>query len=196
MATLRAAELGTDPALPGAAGLAVLVDDYRRAGLDIAYAVDGDLADLDGPVGTALHRSPEALTNVARHAPGNQVDVSLVATGEEVRLQIVDSGGGRAASPRPAPLRAGRHGRTGPGRRGRAGLGALRGRLAGRGPAAGAPPGGGSPVIRVIIVDDQAVVRAGVARILGPDDGFAVVAECEDGDEVVAAVAEHRRTSC
>jgi len=44
-------------------------------------------------------------------------------------------------------------------------------------------------VIRVIIVDDQAVVRAGVARILGPDDGFEVVAECGDGDEVVDAVA-------
>jgi DNA-binding NarL/FixJ family response regulator len=47
-------------------------------------------------------------------------------------------------------------------------------------------------VIRVLIVDDQPVVRAGVARILGPDDGFEVVAECDDGDEVVAAVGEHR----
>jgi len=47
-------------------------------------------------------------------------------------------------------------------------------------------------VIRVVIVDDQAVVRAGVARILGPDDGFEVVAECGDGDEVVDAVARHR----
>jgi len=46
-------------------------------------------------------------------------------------------------------------------------------------------------VIRVVIVDDQAVVRAGVARILGPDDGFEVVAECADGDEVAAAVAAH-----
>jgi DNA-binding NarL/FixJ family response regulator len=35
-------------------------------------------------------------------------------------------------------------------------------------------------------------VRAGVARILGPGDGFEVVAECADGDEVVAAVALHR----
>jgi DNA-binding NarL/FixJ family response regulator len=43
-------------------------------------------------------------------------------------------------------------------------------------------------VIRVVIVDDQPVVRAGVARILGPGDGFEVVAECADGDEVVAAV--------
>lgn len=47
-------------------------------------------------------------------------------------------------------------------------------------------------MIRVIIVDDQPVVRAGVARILGPDDGFEVVAECDDGDEVVAAVAAQR----
>jgi len=36
------------------------------------------------------------------------------------------------------------------------------------------------------------VVRAGVARILGPEDGFEVVAECGDGDEVADAVAAHR----
>lgn len=47
-------------------------------------------------------------------------------------------------------------------------------------------------MIRVLIVDDQPVVRAGVARILGPDDGFEVVAECDDGDEVVDAVVDHR----
>jgi DNA-binding NarL/FixJ family response regulator len=47
-------------------------------------------------------------------------------------------------------------------------------------------------MIRIVIVDDQPVVRAGVARILGPDDGFEVVAECDDGDQVVSAVATHR----
>jgi len=47
-------------------------------------------------------------------------------------------------------------------------------------------------VIRVVIVDDQPVVRAGVARILGPADGFEVVAECDDGDEVPAAVERHQ----
>ena len=45
-------------------------------------------------------------------------------------------------------------------------------------------------MIRVVIVDDQPVVRAGVARILGPDDGFEVVADLDDGDQVVAALAE------
>jgi DNA-binding NarL/FixJ family response regulator len=40
-------------------------------------------------------------------------------------------------------------------------------------------------VIRVGLVDDQAIVRAGVARILSPEDGFEVVAECGDGMEAV-----------
>jgi len=44
-------------------------------------------------------------------------------------------------------------------------------------------------VIRVLIVDDQAVIRAGVVRILGPDDGFDVVGECDDGDEVAEAAS-------
>ncbi len=47
-------------------------------------------------------------------------------------------------------------------------------------------------MIRVIVADDQPVVRAGVARILGPHDGFEIVAECDDGDEVLAAVTTHR----
>jgi DNA-binding NarL/FixJ family response regulator len=47
-------------------------------------------------------------------------------------------------------------------------------------------------VIRVLIVDDQPVVRAGVMRILGPGDGFEVVAELDDGDQVVEAVTTHR----
>jgi DNA-binding NarL/FixJ family response regulator len=40
-------------------------------------------------------------------------------------------------------------------------------------------------VIRVALVDDQAIVRAGLARILSPSDGFEVVAECADGRQAV-----------
>ena len=40
-------------------------------------------------------------------------------------------------------------------------------------------------MIRVALVDDQPIVRAGLERILGPDDGFEVVAECSDGREAV-----------
>lgn len=49
-----------------------------------------------------------------------------------------------------------------------------------------------SPQIAVLLVDDQELVRSGLRRILRRKDGFAVVAECADGDEVPAAVAEHR----
>jgi DNA-binding NarL/FixJ family response regulator len=40
-------------------------------------------------------------------------------------------------------------------------------------------------VIRAAIVDDQGIVRAGLARILSPADGFEVVAECADGRQAV-----------
>ena len=40
-------------------------------------------------------------------------------------------------------------------------------------------------MIRAAIVDDQAIVRAGLARILSPADGFEVVAECADGRQAV-----------
>jgi DNA-binding NarL/FixJ family response regulator len=43
-------------------------------------------------------------------------------------------------------------------------------------------------VIRVVLVDDQTIVRTGLARILSPADGFEVVAECSDGEEAVATV--------
>ncbi len=43
-------------------------------------------------------------------------------------------------------------------------------------------------MIRVLLVDDQELVRAGLKRILHPDEGFEVAGECADGAEVPAAV--------
>jgi DNA-binding NarL/FixJ family response regulator len=47
-------------------------------------------------------------------------------------------------------------------------------------------------VIRVLLVDDQPLVRAGLRRILEPQDDLTVVGECDDGDQVVHAVARFR----
>lgn len=44
-------------------------------------------------------------------------------------------------------------------------------------------------MIRVLLVDDQPLVRAGLRRILRPRAGFEVVGECADGDQVQQAVA-------
>jgi DNA-binding NarL/FixJ family response regulator len=46
--------------------------------------------------------------------------------------------------------------------------------------------------ITVLLVDDQDLVRSGLRRILRRKDGFVIAAECTDGDEVPAAVAEHQ----
>jgi DNA-binding NarL/FixJ family response regulator len=47
-------------------------------------------------------------------------------------------------------------------------------------------------VIRVALVDDQEIIRSGLARILAPADGFEVVAECRDGAEAVRDLPDLR----
>jgi DNA-binding NarL/FixJ family response regulator len=46
-------------------------------------------------------------------------------------------------------------------------------------------------VVRVLLVDDQELIRSGLRRILRRRSGFEVVAECADGSEVLAALAGH-----
>ena len=45
--------------------------------------------------------------------------------------------------------------------------------------------------LRVLLVDDQELVRSGLRRILRRKDRFDIVAECADGDEVEATVDAH-----
>ena len=46
------------------------------------------------------------------------------------------------------------------------------------------PQGKESVLIRVLIVDDHAFVRAGLTALLGSTEGIQVVGECADGAEV------------
>jgi DNA-binding NarL/FixJ family response regulator len=46
--------------------------------------------------------------------------------------------------------------------------------------------------VRVLIVDDDPLLRAGLTMMLGGDDDIAVVAQAEDGSQVAALVDEHR----
>jgi len=45
-------------------------------------------------------------------------------------------------------------------------------------------------LVRTAVVDDQAVVRAGIARILGAPDGFDVVAQFGDGADLLRHAAD------
>jgi len=46
--------------------------------------------------------------------------------------------------------------------------------------------------ISIFVVDDQALVRTGLTRILSPAEGFDVLAECGDGAEALAALDRAR----
>ena len=48
-----------------------------------------------------------------------------------------------------------------------------------------------NPAVRVLVVDDDALVRAGLTMMLDGADGIVVVGEAEDGDQVARAVDAH-----
>jgi DNA-binding NarL/FixJ family response regulator len=43
----------------------------------------------------------------------------------------------------------------------------------------------------VLLVDDQPLIRTGLGMILGPNDGFEIIAEADDGEQAIAALADH-----
>jgi YesN/AraC family two-component response regulator len=47
-------------------------------------------------------------------------------------------------------------------------------------------------LIRICLVDDQALIRSGIRALLQLFDGLVVVADAEDGEAGVQAVIEHR----
>jgi DNA-binding NarL/FixJ family response regulator len=49
-----------------------------------------------------------------------------------------------------------------------------------------------SEQVRVLVVDDDALVRAGLSMLLAGADDIEIVGEATDGSEVAQAVAEHR----
>jgi DNA-binding NarL/FixJ family response regulator len=53
-------------------------------------------------------------------------------------------------------------------------------------------PGDGEGDIRVLVVDDHALVRTALTEVLESEDGLTVVGECEDGSQVVDAAAQLR----
>ena len=176
---------GVAAPVPTTRDISALVDNARAGGLAVELRVRGDLSDVDPGVGVAVYRiAQEALANAARHAPDARTVLGVTREGGLVLLDASTTGQ-LAGDFQRHRLRARRHARAGgrAGRRPRGGTDARR--LARDVPAAG----GGARVIRVGLVDDQAIVRAGVARILSPEDGFEVVAECGDGVEAVDRAA-------
>ncbi|WP_348525100.1 response regulator [Luteimicrobium album] len=205
---------------PGGSAVAVglatiheLVDATRSSGVPlVATVVLEDPSAASPQLGRAAYRIvQEALTNARKHAPGLAVDLDVrasAATG--VSIRVVNPLPPTAAVP--PGSRTGRAGMlaraTQLGGRAHAGP-----RTGPRGPefiveawlpwiADGSPRPdlrrdvGGRPcdggVTRVLLVDDDPLVRTGLRMILQSDPEIEVVAEASDGSEAVPAVQAHR----
>ena len=165
---------------PGLAGLDSLLDEFRRSGLPVELQVDGERVPLPRALDLSAYRIvQEGLTNVLKHARraacgrGPALRRRRAADRDPRRRHRA---GGRRRRPR---SRAGRRPRTRQGLRRLDERGARQRR---RLPAEHAAP---AMTIRVLVADDQSMVRAGFRLLLAGEPGIEVVAEARTGLEAV-----------
>ena len=173
-----------------------LVTTYRSAGLPVELSITGTAEPLSLPLRLTLYRVvQEALANAARHsAPGTSATVEIGIDDHAVVARVSNEftpyrrDGSRSRFRRLRARRAAGAGRLA---RRRAQQRA-RGRLVGRRVPASRRGCRVTAPLRLVLVDDQAMVRAGLALILGAEPDISVVAECADGTGVLPAVRAHR----
>ena len=172
-----------------------LVETVRASGTPVDLHMSG----TDRPLSPALELSvyrvvQEALTNVVKHAPGARATVDLAVSDREIRLDVTDDGGPAG----PSGAAAGEQQRR-PGPRDRRDARAdrrvrrlARRRAARRPGLPGDRPGpdrGGGVTIRVLVVDDQALLRTAFSSLIDAEDDLEVVGEAADGRQAVELAA-------
>ena len=185
----------------------------RRQGLELSLSVDGEEPEsIDERSELAVLRiTQEALSNVRRHANAKTAVVRLAYSASGVGVVISDDGDGFEPSDTIGTLSriGGGFGLTGMQERARMAGGHIEVHSApGRGTQlearipyqprleklpthsetaaiAGLSQTEASPDIRVVIVDDQEVVRRGIRSMLELSDGLVVLGEAGDGEEAV-----------
>ncbi|MGW7690799.1 sensor histidine kinase [Streptomyces asiaticus] len=94
------------PPEPGGAGVAELVERASASGLAVRLRIDGEPGELPPDVERAVCRVvQEALTNVAKHAPGAEATVHVRHTAEQTEVRVVNGPGSTAT-----PVRSGGEG--------------------------------------------------------------------------------------
>eukprot|EP00435_Cladocopium_sp_Y103_P078829 s1_g2568.t1 len=158
-------ELGPQP---GLADIPLLVEKFQKAGLTINMKMDPAPTALPARVDLSIYRiAQEALTNVLKHAgPGTLTELTLSRDSEWIAINVTNQIGHDAPFPRSGY-----------------GIAGMRER---------AELLGDAMSIRVVVVDDQALVRGGFALVLGHQADIEVVAEAGDGHEAIEAARAHR----
>ena len=180
-----------------------LVDDVRNAGVPVTLNVEGSSVCVNAGVELSAYRVvQEALTNVMKHAgAATRVDVNVKYLPGSLAVEVVDDGRGAAS----ASSVNGGHFDNGAVESGH-GLVGMRERVelwGGElvvGPVSGGgyrvkallPYGDARMTIRVVVADDQALVRSGFTMLLAGEPDIEVVGEAGNGAEAVALAASER----
>jgi hypothetical protein len=166
----------------------VLVGTIREAGLPVELAVEGRARELAPGVDLAAYRViQEALTNALKYAGPARAWVTVRWREDEIEVEIANDGSLRGRRRRHG-ARAGRAARASGARRRHDRVGPA-GRRRVRGDRPPAAPGT-SVTTKVLIVDDQSLVRAGFRMILESEPEIEVVGEAADGLTAVLAARE------
>jgi len=171
------------PGPEGLAGLAAQFQEVRR--VPCRLTVSGRPRKLGSEARLAVYRvAQEALTNVAKHARPERVEVRLAYEPGDTCLTVEDFATGSEPS---APPASDGHGYGLTGMRERAELlgGQLAAATTGCGVSGGTASTGVTQPIRVLVADDQRVVREGLTMVLGLMPEVEVVGPVSDGREAV-----------
>ena len=195
LSLLRDAEEGSsiDPQL-SLTRLDSLVEQLRASGLNVELAITGPASDRTawcGPVGLPDHPRGADQRAQARGSAGQR------PSGRGQRHGVAHHHSQRRRSGRDQRRREDNrsrtawHSGTGGGRGGTSGGWARRGRRLRRScPTAVRGRGVSSDMIRVVLADDQPLVRAGLRMILAGEERIEVVGEAADGAEAVTICAD------
>ena len=161
--------------------------------LAVAVSIEGEERLLPPMMGVSAYRIvQEALTNTLKHAAASRADVRVRYWPDELEVEIIDDGRGAGAI-RDEPGRPGvdRHARACRSARRPTDGGAGIGRRV-RSPRQAAHLGRCAVSIRVLLADDQAMVRAGFRMILESDPEIEVVGEAANGEQAMASTRRLR----
>jgi DNA-binding NarL/FixJ family response regulator/signal transduction histidine kinase len=197
----READEGLQRPQPTLDDLPALIEESRQGGTSVRLDVHvNERAAIPAATGRTVYRVvQEGLTNARKHATGSEADVEIATDGDSTLIVSVQTHPGATAGTAEATTQTSPPG-SGTGLIGLAERVALGGGRLDHGPTA---EGGYalkatlatahvSDRIRVLIVDDDALVRSGLRMMLSGSDRVDVVAEAQDGSEVLGAVDAHR----